>query len=77
MLLLTICVAASAVIWWRLLHVVAILDCSSASPRLVALVLHWALAGAGSVAVIFTHHLGGAMLLAALALLILADRRRS
>lgn len=77
MLLLTICLASSAVIWWRLLHVVAILDCTDASPRLIALALHWALVGAGSVAVTVTHHFAGAMLLVALALLILSDRRKS
>jgi hypothetical protein len=74
-----ICLLALIIILARVIHVAAHLNVRRYSGhwlRFAALGAHWALLTSGAVAVTIGLPLGGQMLLIALALLLIADRRR-
>lgn len=71
--------AAAAIVGYRIIVVISLLDRHKfpGQPwRFCAIAMHAALMGAGSLAVAIGSPLGGPLLLCAVSLMILADRRR-
>ncbi len=74
----TILLASAAVVLFKVISVMAAINAHAFDGhpfRFIGMALHWALMGSGSVAVALGLSIGGAMLLAGLALMVISDRR--
>ena len=75
----TILLAAAGIVLFKVVSVMAAINIQAFDGhplQFVGLAVHWALMGAGSVAVALGLSIGGAMLLAGMAMMVIIDRRR-